>query len=163
EKYLIRFGASLIDVGGIRFKKGPGSGDFRANIKELDVAAIQLSDDDPVGSLDTLVRTRFEQPSASDYKMNLPTAFSTQLDINVWKGFYVNNTNFFPMRKSDDPNKLPAFRVVTLAPRWDHKLVGISVPLSWHEVMGQQTGVALRIGPLSFGTTNLNPLRTFVK
>lgn len=163
EKYLIKFGASLLDVGGIKFQKGPGSGDFRADVRGLDVAAIKLSDDDPVGSIDTLVRNDFGIPSTSDYKMHLPSVISTQLDVNIWKDFYINNTNFFPMRKDDDPNRLVASRVISVAPRWDHKFVGISVPLTWHEIMGQQTGVALRIGPLSFGTNNLNPLRTFMR
>ena len=163
EKYLVKFGASLLDLGGIRFKKGPGSGDFLADVRNLDVAAIKLSDDDPIGSIDTLVRKDFGQPTANDYKMHLPTAISTQLDIKVWKDFYINNTNFIPLNNSNDPNKLASFRVLTVAPRYDHKIFGITVPLSWHEIMGQQTGVAVRIGPLSFGTNNLNPIRTFVK
>jgi outer membrane protein OmpA-like peptidoglycan-associated protein len=47
---------------------------------------------------------------------------------------------------------------ITLTPRWDHKWFGVFVPVQYNFLDGYRGGLALRLGPLVLGTSNIAPL-----
>ncbi len=163
NKYRLKVAASLTDLGGIRFVKGGSSSDFNANVVNWDITKLDFGIN-PVAALDDTLRSRFGKNTTGEtYKMNLPTAFSTQVDYHVWKGFYVNQTNYFAFGFKSNPNKVHDFTTVSITPRWENKIVGVFIPITYNSLMGMRTGMGLRLGPISIGTSSVYPYSAFLK
>ena len=164
NKYKLRVGASLTDVGGILFNKGGQSGNFTASTTNWNLSALTIGGNNAVAGADSIISNQFGgTKTGANYRMNLPTAFSTQIDYHVWKDIYVNQTNFIAFSFKNNANKVHDFSTYSLTPRWDHRLIGFSVPFSYNALLGWRTGMALRLGPLYIGTSNLSPYRDFVR
>src|ERR1051326_8506979 len=77
NKYKIKVGAALVDLGYIKYQKGVYSHDFNANTQNWYTHNIQLTDTsnkNVIANLDDTLRKRFTMASADKYfKMNLPT------------------------------------------------------------------------------------------
>ena len=108
NKYKLKVGLSLTDIGGIKFKKGGISRDFTVNTSNLfdlntfDGADGLLGFDQKIDSLITQSQnagntewTAGERDTASTFYMRTPMAFSFQVDYHIWKWFYVNTTGIF--------------------------------------------------------------------
>lgn len=159
NKYKLKVGVSATDIGSIKFKKGTTSGDFTANVNDWNIHHLQ--DVASVGELDDTLNKRFGiKNNSSSYKMNLPTAFSAQVDYQIWKDVYVNLTPYIAMQFKKNDTKVHDWSSVTLTPRWDHKWFGVFVPVQYNFLNGVRFGSAVRLGPLIIGTTNLMPLVT---
>ena len=163
NKYKLKVGVSMTDLGGVRFSKGGQSGDFTANTTNWDISKLDFGTT-PIAALDDTLSARFGGTNAgADYKMNLPTAFSTQIDYHIWKDLYINQTNFIAFGFNSNPNKIHDFTTISVTPRWDHRIAGVSVPISYNSLMGTRTGLALRLGPVTFGTSSMYPYRAFLR
>ncbi|MBM3447723.1 MAG: OmpA family protein [Bacteroidetes bacterium] len=164
NKYKLKVGVSLNDLGGIKFKKGNGSGDFTANVVNWDINNIVLGDTTAVSDLTDTLNNRFGIPSTSDYfKMNLPTALNTNIDFQIWRDLYISQTNMIAFGFSNNPNKVIEHSVFAIIPRWDHRVAGVSVPISYSPLMGLRTGLALRFGPITAGASSLYPYTRFLR
>ena len=155
NKYKLKVGFSVNDIGRIRYKKGYRSGDFRADVNAWDfrnIAATSIED------LDDTLFNRFERlPNDEEYfKMNLPTSISLQVDYNVWQDFYVNLTTFWTFKFSRDVNKVHHFTNYSITPRYDFKFGTIAVPLSLSQYTGFRAGLGMRVTPWLFvGTSDV--------
>src|SRR5690606_36500309 len=128
----LRSGASLVDIGSVRYVKGKESRNFHANFDSLDINIFQF-DSLPIYRFDTTLNSLFTSiPDEGEYKMNLPTAFSLQADYNIWKDIYVNFTTYLAFQFKKNQNKVHDITSFSLAPRWDHKWFGASVPLTYY-------------------------------
>ncbi|MEW6467915.1 MAG: DUF5723 family protein [Bacteroidota bacterium] len=159
NKYLFKVGVSVLDVGAIKYKKGEYSHDFHADIDNWYIDTLKF-DSVPVQAWDDTLRKRFPMnPSADPYfSMNLPTAFSVQLDFNIWKDFYVGLTAYQALKFEKNPNKVHELSTYYLCPRWDHKWFGVYLPVSVNSYRNFRTGLELRMGPLIIGTNTLGAL-----
>lgn len=157
NKYKFKIGASILDIGRIKFTKGGQSGNFHADISDW-----YIQDETPggVADFDSLVNSRFLLTSSAgeSYKMNLPTAFSLQFDYNIGKGFFVNATTFWALPMTKDRNKVHQFTNYNLTPRWESKFLGLSLPMAYSGTVGFRPGAMVRLGPLIIGTADLRPL-----
>lgn len=163
NKYKLKVGVSMTDLGGVKFSKGGQSGDFTANTSNWDITKLDFGTT-PIAALDDTLSARFGGTNAgADYKMNLPTAFSTQIDYHIWKDLYINQTNFIAFGFNSNANKVHDFTTISITPRWDHRIVGVSVPISHNSLMGTRTGLAVRLGPVTFGTSSMYPYRAFLR
>lgn len=163
NKYKLKVGVSMTDLGGVKFSKGGQSGDFTANTSNWDITKLDFGTT-PVAALDDTLSARFGGTNTgADYKMNLPTAFSTQIDYHIWKDLYINQTNFIAFGFNSNPNKIHDFTTISITPRWDHRIAGVSVPISHNSLMGTRTGLAVRLGPVTFGTSSMYPYRAFLR
>lgn len=163
NKYKLKVGVSMTDLGGIRFSKGGESGDFTANASNWDISKLDFGTT-PVAALNDTLSARFGGTvTGSNYKMNLPTAFSTQIDYHIWKDLYINQTNFIAFGFNSNPNKIHDFTTISVTPRWDHRIAGISIPFTYNSLMGTRTGIALRLGPVTLGTSSMYPYRAFLR
>jgi outer membrane protein OmpA-like peptidoglycan-associated protein len=157
NKYKLRVGVSALDIGTIKFKKGNLSNNFIA-----DFSLFNLHKFDTIGSVtefDSLIKLNFPASApTSTYKMTLPTAFSLQVDYNIWKDFYVNMTTFMALQFKKRETKIHEYSAVSITPRWDHKWFGVFLPVQYHQLDGMRFGACLRMGPLIIGTSNLTPL-----
>ena len=153
NKYKLRLGFSVTDVGRIKFQKGQYSNNFNAdvqlwNVHDLDFNSVQDFDD--------TLRLKFQMNTVEKYfSMNLPTAFSMQVDYHVWKNFYLNLTPFYALKFKNNKDKVHDVSTISLTPRWDHKWFGVFVPLSYNGMSNANVGTSIRVGPLMVGTGNL--------
>jgi outer membrane protein OmpA-like peptidoglycan-associated protein len=155
-KYKLKIGLSATDIGSIKFKKGSVSNDFNANVGYWNLKPIQPN---TIGELDDTLAARFGSTGGSKtYKMNLPTAFSAQIDYNLGKNFYLNLTPYIALQFKKNDTKIHDWSSITFTPRWDHKWFGAFIPFQYSFLSGPKVGLAVRLGPLVIGTTNLTPL-----
>jgi outer membrane protein OmpA-like peptidoglycan-associated protein len=155
NKYKLRVGLSITDIGAIKFRRGEYSYNFTADVNNWNIRDLNF-DSVPIRSFDDTLRNRFlEQPTDDFYKMNLPTAFSMQIDYNIWKDFYVNFTPFIAIQWSKNANKVHEISNFSLTPRWDHKWFGVMIPFSYSQYRNFNVGACARVGPLIIGSDNL--------
>lgn len=157
NKYKLRIGASVLDMGRMRYVKGYFSGDFYADVQDWCVACL---DPGNVADIDDTIRNRFSYLSSNNvsYLMALPTAASIQVDYNIWKDFYVNLTPYYTFQRKNRESKVHGLSAISFTPRWDHKWFGVFVPLSYNQLGKFRGGLSLRLGPIIVGSTNLTPL-----
>jgi hypothetical protein len=156
KDYQYKVGISLLDAGSIRF-------DRQANSTTINNASLHFdnyNDINPSGpeQLDSLLNASFQGDvsSADNFKMALPTALSLQLDYNVGKNFYLAAVwihGFSP--KSAGVTRAS---VVNLTPRFEHKRVEVSLPVSLYDYRHPRVGLAFRFNSVVIGTDRLGPL-----
>lgn len=157
NKYKLKIGISITDIGSIKFRKGSTSGNFNADVGFWNLKPINPKS---VKELDDSLLNRFSgtRGDGQTYKMNLPTALSLQIDYLVWKDVYVNLTPYIAFQFKNNDTKVHDFSSITLTPRWDHKWFGVFIPIQYSFLSGPKAGAAVRLGPLVVGSTNLAPL-----
>lgn len=156
NKYKLKVGLSVTDIGSIKFKKGSTSGDFKADVGFWNLKPIEPK---TVGEFDDTLKTRFESTNkSSTYRMNLPTAISLQVDYQIWKDVYVNFTPFIALQFKKNDTKVHEISSLMLTPRWDHKWFGVFIPVQYNFLDGFRAGAAVRLGPIIVGSSNLAPL-----
>ncbi|RYD78090.1 MAG: OmpA family protein [Sphingobacteriales bacterium] len=157
DKYLFRIGASLLDIGRVKFTKSPNSNDFDADIRDWDVG--QIKEIKNIDDFNDTIRKRFGmKQSVGTFNMALPTAFSVQVDYNIYKNFYANFTTLLSPRIITDESKVHGLSYYRITPRWDHKWFGAFLPMSLNGFGQFNLGTALRLGPLVLGSSNIGNL-----
>ena len=105
NKYKLRAGLSIVDMGSMKFTKGGLSRNFAVNTSNLFNlqtfnTATNLEGFD--GIIDSLIQQSSTagnkewvslQDSSETFRMRTPTAVSFQFDYQIWKGFYINATS----------------------------------------------------------------------
>jgi len=156
NKYKLKVGLSVLDIGYAKFKKGTYSRNFTAdinlwNLHEFD--SVNTFDD-----FDSLLNAKYPMNKGDQYyKMNLPTAFALQVDYHIYKDFYANFTTYWSPRFKKDAEKVHDLTTFSITPRWDHKWFGAFIPVSYDLTGNFKAGIALRVGPLILGTNSLAP------
>ncbi len=165
EKYKMRAGVSIVDIGGMKFQKGGLSRDFSVNSNNpfnLQVfnSATSLAAADTI--IDSLITNSTEwiadEDAGKTFFMNLPTALSVQYDYHIWKWFYVNATGLISLQNRNNPNRVRVANQVTVTPSFDHAWFGLHFPIIYNKYSGFKAGVATRLGPLTVGVTDFNAL-----
>lgn len=168
NKYKLRIGFSMTDLGYIKYKKGNGSQDFILNgshnistissyfnlfsrdylkIKDIDQFTGEVN---KIADTDTTGKTEFG--------MVTPTALSVQIDYKVMDHFYVNFTPYFAIRQTNNVTvKTHTYTIVSLTPRYERRWWGVSLPLQYNQLISYKFAVGLgaRLGPLWIGTSDL--------
>jgi outer membrane protein OmpA-like peptidoglycan-associated protein len=157
NKYKLKAGFSVLDIGRIKYRKGPSSGDFNADVQDWDVNALKFN---YLNDFSDTLKNRFNRLPSDErtFNMNLPTTVSFQLDYNVYKKIYVNHTSFLAFQFNNNPNKVHNISNFSITPRFEDKIFGAAFPVSYSPMTGLRYGVGLRIGPLIFGSTSLGSL-----
>lgn len=163
NEYKWKIGVSVIDIGGLKFKKGAKSNDFTANVNLWNINNLNFGNI-PVEAFDDTLIARFGQNTSAKntFYMNLPTAFCAEVDYNIWKDFYINHTTFYSLQFKKNAHKVHDISTFSLTPRWDHKYFGVFVPVSYNLMGNFATGFGFRVGPLHMGTANLGPIWTLL-
>ncbi|MDP1747074.1 MAG: DUF5723 family protein [Bacteroidota bacterium] len=144
NKYKLRVGFSVLDIGSVKFKSAQGGS---GNINSGNANSNNIQEDNP-----------FDLPSYSQtIKMKLPTVISAQVDYNIHNNFYVNFTPYLALKFKNNNTKVHDISMFSITPRWDHKWFGMYTPISYDLMGNTKLGLALRIGPLVFGTNSLGP------
>ena len=161
NKYKLRVGAAINDIGGMRYKKGGLSRNFKFQTGIFDLE--EFDDIEGFRSLDSAL-IRFEQqgdvafrPDDDQFYMNLPTHANLDVDYHIWKNIYANYYMRLNLLFMKDRNAVHYPNQFALTPRWEKKWWGVSVPLSYSTVSGFRYGLGVRAGSLIIGTGDIKP------
>ena len=179
EKYKIRAGLSVLDIGGMKFAKGGLSQNFTVN---TDTPWDFRAAFDPVGSsydslytgpqlgtiqqVDSVINHELEnnpdwtsnEGTNETFFMSLPTAISAQFDYNIYKYFYVNATAMINVQNRRNPHRVRVPNSFSVTPSFDHAWFGVHLPLMYNKYSGFKSGIGMRLGPLTVGVTDWNVL-----
>ncbi len=169
NKYELRIGASLLDVGALKFTKGGLSRDFsvdlnrKFDLNQFESANSLVGFDQIIDSLiyestDPTEWTAGERETSSTFWVQTPAALSLQVDYHIWKYFYVNATGVLNVISPKREAKVKMANQLSITPSFDYAWFGIHLPLSINEYSGFKAGAATRLGPLTIGITDFRTL-----
>jgi hypothetical protein len=160
-KYRIRAGASVNDIGQISFKKGGRYYDLDISFREANVT--RYTTITKLHELDSLLKLDFpESTGPNEYSVFLPAAFNAFVDAAVYKYVYVNLTAHIADLYRGTDWRVHDYNMVRLAPRFECLWFDFSLPVTWNALSASRgkpftAGIALRAGPLTIGTNDLQP------
>lgn len=158
EYYFWRLGVSLLDLGRIRFNSNVMQGQlvgssFAVNLKDFDAVT---SIDEVMSLLDSEVgNTTSAFVADQAFSIGLPTALSVQFDMNLYDGLYCNMTWVQPVSRWLYDASVEREPLLSLTPRYESSLVGVSLPVSLLNYHYVTAGMFLRVGPVTLGTNDL--------
>ncbi len=158
NKYLFKIGLSILDLGSVKYKRGPLSNDFTAKINNWKYTDQEFGEgyDGFFKTLKDSLHFTFDNSIADMYKMNLPTAISLQADVRLAKGFYFNVSPFIALnRGAEDVNKVHYLTNWSFTPRIESKYFGLSIPIQYNSYKQTHIGAGIRLGPLWVGSNNI--------
>lgn len=170
EKYKIRAGASILDIGGMKFAKGGLSRDFSVNTQNL-FDLNTFNDATDLYTFDSIVDSvvtnnpdwTTDEDAGSTFFMQLPTAISLQFDYHIYKWFYVNATGILSIQNRKNPHRVRTANQFSITPSFDHAWYGLHIPISMNKYSGVKVGMATRLGPVTVGFTDIRSLFAFGK
>lgn len=184
NKYFIKAGISLVDLGRLKYMKDYNSTDLITAFTPDYVERYNSSDNSiPVNTYwlnagtvdfrfrkyvpfaDTMYRRYSADPPLGVYKakddqeqfkIKLPAALSCQVDVHLIKGLYVNLTTYTALNQSF--NKAPNNHYISsysVTPRYEHKWYSLAVPVQVNQYGKFEVGLGVRAGIVYFGVNNL--------
>lgn len=160
EPYTFKFGASLLDLGSIKYTKDAQrsgaydigiTGNERLSLRELD----GLDFDGYKAFFDE--HTDFFTPAASNaattYRVSLPTTLQLDADWHVQDGFFVSLASQLALSSNDSKGyNSRTYSSMTITPRYENKMFGAYIPLNYNELSKLNAGLSLRAGPVFVGS-----------
>lgn len=164
SKYELRLGASILDIGGMKFAKGGGSRNFSVNTTNADLTAFKNAHTferaDQI--IDSLIANNPDwqatEASGETYFMNLPTAVSLQADVHVYSWIYINATAVLNAHGKNLVSRVRVPNQVSFTASFDHLWWGAHIPVIYNEYAGWHMGIAGRLGPVTIGITSFKAL-----
>ncbi|WP_154178470.1 DUF5723 family protein [Larkinella terrae] len=158
NKYLYRISASLVDIGGIRFRNPE-----MVNLYQVSVTNKIISNTTFIGvktpdEINERVVNSLGLPlmnRATSYRSGLPTALNISADYQFKDQLYVG---FLLTQSLVSPNAVAMITPSMLAvvPRWESRWAEVSMPIALQDNYTMPTiGLALRLGPVFAGTDHL--------
>ncbi len=152
EDYQYRIGLSILDIGGIRFDRFARL--YQSNIRNVIITPDSFNNDFTLNSIIKYFDPLISQSSKDAHIfMSLPTAFSLQFDYHFKKNVYLSGFWIHPLRFQTKSLRRPA--QLALIPRYETRLVGVSLPFSWYDYQKIRLGLAVRLYTITIGTEKL--------
>ena len=158
-EYLLRLGASLRDIGSIRYRTSNSKvmngrqDQYVMGQNELET----ISDKGPEGFMSLL-------PSQTDTTFHkdvrLPQAFHLEADIQLVKGFFLNLSKTARYNaRSSEPLDIYQLNSFTITPRFENEDSDFAFPISFIEGNNRPSiGAVGHFGPIFLGFSNVNGL-----
>lgn len=158
-EYLLRLGASLTDIGSIRYRTSnsrvmSGRQDqYVMGQNELET----ISDRGPEGFM-SLLPAQTDTTFRKDIR--LPQAFHLEADIQLVKGFFVNLSKTARYNaRSSEPLDVYQLNSFTITPRFENEDSDFAFPVSFIEGNNRPSiGAVGHFGPIFLGFSNVNGL-----
>jgi outer membrane protein OmpA-like peptidoglycan-associated protein len=155
NKYTLRLGLALNDVGRLEYKSLPLTRDHSANFQNWNFSQVKAQN---FREWDTAYskQVNYIQGADSMFTIGLPTALLVNLDLHLFGGFYVNAA----AQKSIDhigkevTTTLNSTNWFAITPRFEGRHFGIYLPILMRN-KEKAIGATLRAGPFYIGSNNL--------
>jgi hypothetical protein len=161
NKYLYRISASLVDIGGIRFKN-PGMVNLyqvsaqNKLITNTTFLGVKTPDEINGRIVDVLNLPLMDRTTS--YRSGLPTALNVSADYHFKEQLYVGVL----WTQSLVPSNAVAMittSMLAIVPRWESRWAEVSMPIALQDNYSMPTiGLAMRVGPVFAGTDHLGGL-----
>ncbi len=162
EDYLWKFGASLLDIGRIKFNSN-------AEAHRLDIETMITIDGgqyhgfDEIGDYISLISDQIlNDPTASlqgrAFNIWLPAALSLQADYAIAPNFYANALLVQRLPMQLFGNMIARNNLLAVSPRFEHRWFGATLPLVLYNWRDFRIGTSVRLGFLTIGTDNLGSI-----
>ncbi|AWG23129.1 hypothetical protein FFWV33_17135 [Flavobacterium faecale] len=147
NKYKIRFGVSVTDLGSMKYEKGI------VNSYNLN-KTITAANYDNADNFDEFMKNNYTRsPINGTVKAYLPTALHADVDWNIHNKFYLNVNGDFGIVDKDKLSQNSIANRVSMTPRFESKWFSFYVPVSYMDYSKQtQVGVGLRTGVFFIGS-----------
>lgn len=182
NKYLLKVGVSLLDIGRLKYEKAYNSTDFTSSFTSdyltryqsgnnsvppetywMDIEAVEFGFPPYVNFADTINRRIINgqgitkgTDNEETFIIKLPTAFSFQADVNIVQGVYVNLTTYTALNQGFSKNGNSHYiSNYSVTPRYEHRWFGVTVPIQYNQYQHFNVGLGLRVAFLYFGINNL--------
>jgi outer membrane protein OmpA-like peptidoglycan-associated protein len=149
NKYKLRFGLSITDIGSITYKNS------KEEMYDLNKVVFQADIDAADGIDEILALYDVTSTIYKNNKVSLPTVLHLDADWNMYKKFYLNLNGNIGLTDKSGLNKSSAANTLLLTPRYETKWFTFSLPVNYMEYSGMQVGTGLRFGPLFVGSSSL--------
>ena len=150
NKYKLRFGVSVTDLGHMKYNKG-----IRRNY-DLN-ATITQDDYDNADNFDEFLENNYNFTVLNGaVRSNLPTAIHADVDWNIHRRFYLNANGDLGIVSKTKLNQNSIANRVSLTPRYESKWFSAYIPISYMDYSKQaQVGVGLRTGVFFIGSSSI--------
>ncbi|QYS85969.1 OmpA family protein [Flavobacterium oreochromis] len=145
--YKWRFGASVTDIGSIRYKLDTQK---HYEFNSVTVQQIKIESEKDLEKVLELFDPSPEEETSQ--KVILPTALHTNVDWNFFRKFYLNLNADFNLNDKKALNTLSIANTYALTPRYETKWFSFALPINYMEYRGVNVGTSLRLGPLFVGS-----------
>ncbi|MCB0795035.1 MAG: hypothetical protein KDB88_09885 [Flavobacteriales bacterium] len=158
NKYLVRLGVSVTDIGWINFKNGSTHriANGAVDLDELNTLEYVDQQQAQADLSSMTLGDANASRTANTLRMQLPTMVHASLDVNPWGCLYLNMSASLGIDQGLAGVLAPSSASVTARVETRHFELG--VPLSFHQFRGMRLGLALRAGPLMIGSDKLGGL-----
>jgi outer membrane protein OmpA-like peptidoglycan-associated protein len=146
NKYKIRFGLSVTDIGSINYKNS------KLDVYNINGNVTQQMIDDADNLYDFLNDNYSKVSSSKGVRTNLPTALRADVDWNIHHKFYLNLNGDISMVSNNKLNGNSIADRVSLTPRYESRWFSFYVPMTWMEYSGMQVGSGVRVGAFFIGS-----------
>lgn len=166
NQYLLRFSASLIDIGSIKYKND----NFRLDAEQQAAypkATIKASEiADKINSYDTLRRYLIDEKKFKNIdsgsnvatKVYMPTTLILGVDYHAVGGLYINATYFGNVAKNRTKENYgnSFYSQFTLTPRYDIRAFSFGLPITYNTLSKSiKYGAGVRVGGFIVGSDDL--------
>lgn len=157
NKYAFRIAFAIMDAGKLTFNKGGFNNDFSMNAVNWNLNNRVIKN---INAVDTLLSEQavYNTLKEGSYTVALPTAYSAQLDVHMGRGFYINAMTYQPMKLSTTDRKVRVEPAYAITPRFESRVFGFYLPVSYTKFDDWNVGATLRLGPVYIGSSNLGSL-----
>lgn len=146
NKYKLRFGLSVTDIGSIDYKNA------KQDTYNVNGVITQQMIDDAENLYDFLNEHYTKTSTSKGAKTNLPTALHADVDWNMYRKFYLNLNGDINMVSANKLNSYGIADRVSLTPRYESRWFSYYMPLTWMEYSGMQVGSGIRVGVFFIGS-----------
>lgn len=150
NKYKLKLGLSITDIGYINYKNG---------IKDVfDITNVNVSKealDNQPSFYDALNNIYTLTNSSLGYRAILPTALHLNVDWHIENNFYLNFNTDVSLTSKDKITTNTISDLVSITPRYESKWFSFYMPFSVIQHVGFQSGAGLRFGPLYLGSNTV--------
>lgn len=182
NKYLLKLGASILDIGQIRYDKAFNSTDFTAdftpdhldrfnngdnsypiNTQWMNIEDVTFGFPPYVNFADTVTQRILMnrgmtagESNEESFTIKLPTAFSFQADVNFAPMFYVNLTTFTSLHQNfTDAGNSHYVSNYSLTPRFENQWFSVMLPMQYNQLQEFNMGLGVRAAFVYAGVNNL--------
>lgn len=160
NKYKLRVGIALLDIGSIKYKRDlKRSGSYDLDItgaERLSLTEVGNQDlDEYKKYFDSRPQYFIPVPGSTDesYKVGLPATLQVDVDYHIKNGFYIDAAGQFSLVNGDSkPFNSQYWNSFTITPRYEGRIFGFYLPINYNELTKLSAGVSLRFGPVFVGS-----------
>ncbi|MFG6687843.1 DUF5723 family protein [Mariniflexile sp. HNIBRBA6329] len=147
NKYKLKLGLSITDLGSINYKEGS------QEVYDINNTNVSEQDFEDAEDIEEILNSLYTLTSSTTgYKTKLPTALHLNVDWNFSGKFYLNLNTDYSLTKKGKEHTSSITNIASLTPRFESRWFSFYVPLSVVEYNGFQAGAGLRAGPLYIGS-----------